>query len=220
MPPDHLRLLLLGPPGAGKGTQARRLSEDHDVPHVASGDLLREAVTKGTSLGLEAQAYMDRGDYVPDDLMIRFIAERLEEPDAEGFVLDGFPRTMAQARALTRRLEELGRPVDLVIALEVPHDRIVERLAGRRLCPECQRAYHMTYDPPRNDERCDVDGNRLVTRPDDEPDTVRHRLRVYAEATEGLRDHYEDLGLLVVVDGEGDPEEVSERIDKAVEAHS
>lgn len=220
MSADHLRLLLLGPPGAGKGTQARRLSEEHDVPHVASGDLLRDHVARGTPLGREAQAYMDRGDYVPDDLMIRFIAERLEEPDAEGFVLDGFPRTMPQAHALDGRLGELGRPVDVVIALDVPHERIVERLSGRRLCPECQRAYHMTYEPPKTDERCDVDGNRLVTRPDDEPDTVRHRLRVYAEATEGLRDHYEELGLLVVVDGEGEPEEVSERIDKAVEAHT
>lgn len=219
MPSEQpLRLLLLGPPGAGKGTQARRLSERHGIPHVASGDLLREHVQKETELGKEAKGYMDRGDYVPDDVMIRLICERVGRPDAEGFILDGFPRTMPQANALSERLEELGRPVDLVVALDVPSELIVERLSGRRLCPTCQRAYHMTYEPPADDEVCDEDGTELVTRPDDEADTVRHRLRVYAEATEGLRAHYDEVGLLVVLDGTGDPEDVSERIDKAIEA--
>lgn len=217
MPPEQpLRLLLLGPPGAGKGTQARRLSEEHHVPHVASGDLLREHVRQGTELGEEAKGYMDRGDYVPDELMIEFIVRRLDQPDAEGFVLDGFPRTMPQATALSERLEQLGRPVDLVIALDVPEELIVERLSGRRLCTECQRAYHMAYDPPQDDELCDDCGVALMTRPDDEADTVRHRLRVYAESTAGVRDFYERAGLLTVLDGTGEPEEVAERIDAAL----
>lgn len=214
-----MRLLFLGPPGAGKGTQARRVADRLGVPHIASGDLLREHVATGTPLGVEAKRYMDRGDYVPDDLIIELVSQRLDEPDAaSGFVLDGFPRTQAQARSLDGYLADHATPLDGVIRLVVPSDVIVERLSGRRLCPTCQRAYHIAYDPPDDDELCDDDGTRLITRPDDEADVVRRRLCVYEEATEGLLAYYEDAGLLVRVDGVGEVEEVAKRVDEALGA--
>ena len=216
-----LRLLFIGPPGAGKGTQARRVAEGLGVPHIASGDLLREAIRAGTPLGLKAKEYMDRGELVPDDLMIGFISDRIEQRDARaGFVLDGFPRTLQQARALDAALAEGGIALDGVLHLEVPDELIVERLAGRRTCPTCQRAYHMLYDAPKTDERCDDDGAALTARPDDAPDTIRRRLEVYNEATSGLLSYYEDGERLVTVDGVGYVEDVAERIDKAIEALS
>lgn len=212
-----MRLLIVGPPGAGKGTQARRLADCGGVPHVATGDLLREQVAARTPLGQKAKEYMDRGDYVPDEVMIDMIRERLGADDArEGFVLDGFPRTDDQAGALDELLTDRGQSLDAVLVLEVPQDEIVRRLSGRRLCPECQRAYHMDDDPPADDERCDDCGSPLVQRSDDEPQTVRHRLEVYARLTEWLLGHYERKGLARRIDGVGTVEEVAQRIDEAL----
>lgn len=213
-----MRLLLIGPPGAGKGTQARRIAEGFEAPHIASGDLLRAAIADGTSLGLTAKTFMDRGDLVPDDVVILIMAHRLSADDATAFVLDGFPRTREQAIALDAVLEELGRPLERVVHLEVPDDEIVERLTARRYCPECGRPYHMLHDPPRDDETCDDDATKLVRRPDDDPTTVRHRLAVqYHEPVGGLLAHYAKTpGLVVAVDGIGTVDEVTERIEKMV----
>lgn len=213
MPP--MRLLMAGSPGSGKGTHGRRLGADLGVPHIATGELLRNQVAAGTPIGKDAQAYMDRGDYVPDSVMIEMIKLRLSEPDAEkGFVLDGFPRTQVQARELDRILGEIGAKIDAVLVIEVPTEEIVTRLNGRRSCPSCQRAYHMLYDPPSDDERCDDDGTKLETRADDEPDTVRYRLKVYADRTAGVVEHYEGQGLVRRVSGESaSVDEVAERID-------
>ncbi len=213
-----MRLLMAGAPGSGKGTHGRRLGADLGVPHIATGELLRDQVAAGTPVGREAQVFMDRGDYVPDSVMIEMIRQRLSEPDAEkGFILDGFPRTQVQAAELDRILKELGANIDAVLVLEVPVEEIVQRLNGRRSCPQCQRAYHMLYDPPRDDESCDDDGTKLEVRADDEPDTVRHRLKVYADRTAGVVEHYEDQGLVRRVSGESaSVDDVAERIDVAL----
>jgi adenylate kinase len=212
-----VRLLIIGPPGAGKGTQARRLADLLTIPHIATGDLLREQVAAGTDLGRQAKGFMDRGDYVPDEVMIGMIRERLDAADAAGgFLLDGFPRTDVQAKTLDALLEETGRDLDTVLLLEAPTEEIVRRLSGRRTCPECQRAYHMDDDPPRTDEVCDDDGAKLVQRSDDDPETVRHRLSVYEERTAGLVGFYAERGLVRKVDGTGTVDEVSERIDEGI----
>lgn len=208
---------MAGSPGAGKGTHGRRLAADLGVPHIATGDLLREQVAAATKIGRAAQEYMDRGDYVPDNVMMEIIRDRLSAADAQnGFILDGYPRTDAQATELDKLLAEMGHQVDAVILLEVPTEEIVRRLSGRRLCPECQRGYHMEDDPPKDDERCDDDGTPLIIRSDDEPDTVRHRLRVYAERTADLIDHYDTDSVVRRVDGTAGVEEVSKRIDRAL----
>jgi adenylate kinase len=178
---------------------------------------LRDQVAIGSPIGRKAQGYMDRGDYVPDDVMIQMIRDRLAQPDAgKGFVLDGFPRTQTQATALDKLLAELGHQLDAVLVLEVPIEEMVRRLAGRRTCPKCQRAYHMDDDPPSDDERCDDDGTSLERRTDDEPDTVRHRLKVYADRTHGVIEHYDVDGVVRRVNGEASVDEVSERIDEAL----
>lgn len=212
-----MRLLLVGPPGAGKGTQSRKLAERLGVPHIASGELLREAIARGTEIGLKAAAYMDRGDLVPDDLMIWFISTKLDALDAQGFVLDGFPRTVNQAEALDKALAEQGLPLDLVIHLFTQDEELIRRMTGRRTCPTCHRTYHMIYDPPATDERCDDDQTPLVTRADDSYETVKHRLEVYRRDTEDLIRYYTESGLLVTLDGLGEPAEVSSRIDEALE---
>lgn len=212
-----MRVLMAGSPGAGKGTHGRRLGADLGVPHIATGDLLRAQVAQKTPLGVKAQAFMDRGDYVPDDLMVEMIALRLAEPDAEkGFVLDGYPRTAGQADALDKMLADLGQSIDAVIVLEVPVDEIVRRLSARRTCPTCQRAYHMDDDPPKQDERCDDDDTPLARRPDDEPETIRHRLKVYDQRTVGVIDHYEVDSVVKRVDGRASVSEVAKRIDQAL----
>ncbi len=211
-----MRLLMAGSPGAGKGTHGRRLSADLGVPHIATGDLLREHVAKETPIGLKVKDLVDRGDYVPDSLMIEIISDRLAQPDAaNGFVLDGFPRTDAQATMLDKLLADNGQFVDAVVLLEVPLEEIVRRLSGRRMCPKCGRNYHMDDDPPRDDEKCDEDATKLIARSDDEPDTVRHRLKIYAERTADLLDHYDD-GIIRRIEGMADVDEVSKRIDEAL----
>ncbi|MEX2539143.1 MAG: adenylate kinase [Actinomycetota bacterium] len=208
---------MAGSPGTGKGTHGRRLAADLGVPHIATGDLLRDQVAAGTQIGREAKAYMDRGDYVPDGVMVGMIRERLASPDAEkGFILDGFPRTQVQAKELDQLLADLGQALDAVLILEVPIDEIVERLSARRTCPKCQRAYHMRDDPPADDERCDDDGTPLSRRTDDEPETVRHRLKVYADRTAGVIEHYDTDSIVRRVEGNASVEEVTMRIDEAL----
>jgi len=214
-----VRLVLLGPPGAGKGTQARMLEKRLGVPQVASGDLLRAAVRNRTALGQEAKRYMDKGALVPDELVFKLIGERLGQPDAAGgVILDGFPRTVAQAETLAAMLQgKGGQRLDKVVAIMVPDDEIVKRISGRRTCKNCGAMYHLIYDPPRNQNLCNDCNGELYQRDDDAEDTVRMRLEVYAASTRPLLDHYARLGLLARVDGIGSPEEIQRRILSALD---
>jgi adenylate kinase len=206
-------LVLVGPPGAGKGTQARMLAAKWGVPQIASGDLLRAAVRDGSELGKEAQLFMDRGQLVPDDLVLRLIAERLGQSDArKGFILDGFPRNVAQAQALGRMLTQLGTSIDKVIAVIVPDEEIVKRISGRRTCRDCDAMYHVAFEPPKKPDVCDKCGGELYQRDDDAEATVRERLKVFAGATRPLLDYYGRLGSLAQVDGVGSTDEVEKRI--------
>ena len=215
-----MRLVLLGPPGAGKGTQARMLEKRLNTPQVASGDLLRSAVRSRTPLGLQAKRYMDKGALVPDDLVLKLIDERLNKPDAAaGFILDGFPRTVEQAETLAGMLKEHGdRHLDKVVAIMVPDDEIVKRISGRRTCKNCGAMYHLIYDPPRNQNLCNNCNGELYQRDDDAEDTVRMRLDVYAAATRPLLEYYGRTGLLTQINGIGRPEEIQQRIIDAMGA--
>jgi adenylate kinase len=209
----ELNLVLVGPPGAGKGTQARRLVEDFGLPYVATGDMLREAVREGTELGLEAKKYMNNGDLVPDHLIIAMIIERLAEPETQhGFILDGFPRTHGQAEALDQELEQLGRSLTAAILIDVDEDEVMRRLSGRRVCVKNQHNFHVDYDPPKHPDRCDLDGSRLTIRDDDRPEVVKHRLEEYRGKTEPLIGYYEDQGKLRRIDGSRSAEEVGSQI--------
>lgn len=199
-----MRVAFLGPPGAGKGTQARELAREWGVPHVATGDMLRDAAAAGTPLGREAKGYMDKGALVPDDVIIRMIAERLRRPDAgRGFLLDGFPRTIAQAEGLEHLLKDLGQPLERVVYFDVSEPELLRRLTGRRVCRACQTAFHLVSAPTTKAGVCDRCGGQLYQREDDTEATVRHRLGVYARQTAPLLDWYRGRGLLVSVPGEG-----------------
>lgn len=204
-----MRVILLGPPGAGKGTQAVRISETFGIPHISTGDILRANVREGTPLGQEAKRFMDAGDLVPDDVIIGMVGDRLGEPDAaEGFLFDGFPRTVPQAQALEELLISRETPLDTVLRLAVPKDEVVERLTGRRTCSQCGRIFHLRFDPPTEAGRCDACGGELVQRDDDTEDVVLNRLEVYASQTEPLEHFYWERGLLRDVDAIGPPDEV------------
>ncbi len=212
-----MRLVLLGPPGAGKGTQAKLLEEELKIPQIASGDLLRLAVRNKTPLGLEAKRYMDQGTLVPDDLVVRLIEERLSQPDAvKGFILDGFPRTLAQAEALREMLERNHTSIDLVLALVVPDQEIIKRISGRRTCKNCGAMYHTIFDPPRNVGLCNKCNNELYQRDDDAEDTVKMRLEVYDTQTRPLLSYYQDRGLLSRIGGIGSLDDVHRRIKAAM----
>jgi adenylate kinase len=205
-----MMLVLLGPPGAGKGTQAGILAERLKAPHLASGDLLRAAVTAGSDLGREVEGYMNRGELVPDDTMVRVFLDRLDRPDAvDGALLDGFPRTRVQAEVLDSALGERGSRVDLALDIEVPTEELVRRLSGRWICSASGHPYHETTNPPRVPGRCDIDGSQLVQRDDDKPETVRGRLEHQLGALSDVIDHYRAAGVLRVVDGTRSIEEVT-----------
>jgi adenylate kinase len=208
-----MNLILLGPPGSGKGTQGERLQEDFRLPYYATGDILRAAVRDETDLGQTAKEYMDRGDLVPDEVIIGVIAERIEGPEAaDGFILDGFPRTAGQAEALSEEMEDLNRAITAALLIDVSDEEVVRRLGGRRTCVKNGHVFHVEFDPPKNEDVCDVCGARLVVRDDDKPDVIRHRLETYHEKTAPLIDYYEERGLLKRVDGALQPDEVGNRI--------
>ena len=210
-----MRIVLLGAPGSGKGTQAQRLQSKYGVPQVSSGDLLRDAVARGTELGKQAKSVMDAGQLVSDDIVLGLIRERLSRPDAaNGFILDGFPRTIEQAGSLQALLEELGQPLEAVLLMDVRNETLMQRLAGRRVCPKCGSVYNV-HSLPEGVNTCAKDGTELYQRPDDKEEVIGKRLSVYDQQTRPLIDHYRKLGLLRVVAGEGELDEVSERMEAA-----
>ena len=207
-----MRLVLLGPPGAGKGTQGVLLAERYGIPQISTGEILRDHVQRGTKLGIRARSYMDRGEYVPDDVVVSMVMDRLADPDADkGFILDGFPRTIAQAEALERALEDADEPLTAVLKFSVGGELAVRRLVGRYTCPNCGRTYHVEFKPPANDEICDVCGATLERRADDDELTARRRLAVYREQASPLERFYAERDLLHQVDSEATPGDVIER---------
>jgi adenylate kinase len=213
----ELNLILVGPPGAGKGTQAERITEDFNLPYFATGNILRAAVADGTELGQQAQKFMDAGELVPDELIIAVIAARLQGSDAlDGFLLDGFPRTIPQAEALGEQLHSLGRDLTAVLLIDVTDEEVIRRLSGRRVSAKTGRVYHVEFDPPKNEGVCDIDGSRLIQRDDDKPETIRNRLAVYHDQTEPLIQYYADRDLLRKFDGSRTPTEVHDHIRAAI----
>jgi len=213
----ELNLVLLGPPGSGKGTQGERLQEDLRLPYYATGDILRAAVRDETELGRTAKEYMDRGDLVPDEVIVGVIAERIDSPEAaDGFILDGFPRTEPQAEALAARLTELDRALTGVLLIDVDDEEVVRRLGGRRTCEENGHVFHVDFNPPRSEGVCDLDGSPLVVRDDDEPEVIRHRLEQYHAKTEPLVGYYDGQSLLRLIDGSPTPEAVGAEVERTL----
>jgi adenylate kinase len=210
-------ILFLGAPGAGKGTQASIIAKKLGIPHISTGDIFREAVSKGTELGKKAKEYMDRGELVPDEIVIGIVKERIVADDCKnGFVLDGFPRTVAQAEALDQVLSEIDRKIDYVLNIVVSEDEVVKRLTGRRTCKNCGAVYHVIFNPPQKEGVCDVCGGELYQRDDDKEETVRNRLRVYFEKTAPLIDYYRNKGVLVDINGEQTVDEVTKEIERVI----
>jgi len=206
-------LVLLGPPGSGKGTQGERLQDELQLPYYATGDILRAAVREGTELGRAAKDYMDRGDLVPDEVIVGMIGERIDSVEAaDGFILDGFPRTAPQAEALAEKLTELGRELTSVLLIDVSDEEVVRRLGGRRTCVENGHVFHLEFNPPQQEGICDVDGSELVVRDDDKPEVIRHRLEQYHSKTAPLIEHYDSQSLLRQIDGAAPPDEVGDEI--------
>ncbi|MFF5996291.1 adenylate kinase [Lysinibacillus sp. KU-BSD001] len=209
-----MNIVLMGLPGAGKGTQAEKIVEKYAIPHISTGDMFRAAIKEGTELGLQAKSFMDQGQLVPDEVTIGIVRERLSQADCEkGFLLDGFPRTVPQAEALDHILEELGRPVEHTINIQVEKDELVARLSGRRICKSCGASYHLVFNPPKEEGKCDKDGGELYTRADDNPETVTNRLEVNMNQAQPLLDFYQAKGVLTNIDGQQDIEKVFADLD-------
>jgi adenylate kinase len=213
-----MRIIILGPPGAGKGTQARMIAEKYSIPQVSTGDILREEVKNDTELGKKAKFYMDEGELVPDDLIIDMVINWLQrEGGSGGYIMDGFPRTVAQAVSFDSALNDLGQKMDKVISVEVDHVELILRLGGRRTCLDCGTMFHVKFDPPRQEGLCDNCGHELIRRDDDSEETVTNRLDVYAKQTEPLIDYYKCSGVFYAVDGVGAIQEIFDRVEIALE---
>lgn len=213
-----MRIVLLGPPGSGKGTQASRIEKEFDIPHISTGDIFRDNITRNTPIGMEAKKYIEKGLLVPDDLTLKIVENRFLEDDCrKGFLLDGFPRTLVQAEALDAELERIEKKLDAVINLEVSDDIIIQRMTNRRVCSKCGENYNLCFYKPVSDEICDKCGGKLITREDDRLETVTNRLKVYKEQTYPLINYYKDKGNLVTVNGELPADEVFKDIMKALE---
>lgn len=214
-----VNLILMGLPGAGKGTQAEKIVEKYQIPHISTGDMFRLAIKEGTDLGKKAKTFMDQGELVPDEVTIGIVRERLSKPDCStGFLLDGFPRTVAQADALESLLQKMERSLDFVLHVDVPQDQLMDRLTGRRICPTCGATYHVTFNPPKQEGICDNDGATLIQRDDDRPETVSKRLEVNVQQAQPLLDFYHDKGYLVSIDGSQEISKVFKDIDQKLKS--
>lgn len=210
-----MKIVMLGAPGAGKGTQADKIAEKFGLPHISTGDIFRKNIKEGTELGKEAKAYMDAGKLVPDELTVRLLLDRVKNDDcAKGYILDGYPRTIPQAEALDKELKKLGEKIDYAINVDVPDENIINRMSGRRACLKCGATYHLKYVPPKKDGVCDECGSELVIRDDDKPETVKNRLAVYHEQTQPLIEYFEKQGVLHTVDGTTDAGDVFKAIEQ------
>ncbi|WP_320967853.1 adenylate kinase [Hungatella hathewayi] len=204
-----MKIIMLGAPGAGKGTQAKKIAEKYQIPHISTGDIFRSNIKEGTELGMKAKAYMDQGGLVPDELTIGMLMDRIQKDDCKnGYVLDGFPRTIPQAESLTNALNDRNQKIDYAVNVDVPDENIVNRMSGRRACLSCGATYHIVYKPSKVEGICDVCGDKLVLRDDDKPETVKKRLSVYHDQTQPLIDYYKEAGVLANVDGTQDMEKV------------
>lgn len=209
-----MNIIIMGLPGAGKGTQAAKIIKKHSIPHISTGDMFRLAIKNETDLGRQAKAFMDQGELVPDEVTVGIVKERLSQSDVKnGFLLDGFPRTVEQAEALNNIMTELDSKIDQTIYVEVPEEELMNRLTGRRICETCGATYHLVFNPPKTEGICDLDGGKLYQREDDNPETVQNRLEVNIKQTAPLLDFYKGLGVLATVDGSKDIEEVFEEVD-------
>ena len=204
-----MKIIMLGAPGAGKGTQAKKIAEKYQIPHISTGDIFRSNIKEGTELGMKAKAFMDQGSLVPDELTIGMLMDRIQKDDCKnGYVLDGFPRTIPQAESLTNALNESGQKIDYAVNVDVPDENIVNRMSGRRACLSCGATYHIVYKPSKVEGICDVCGDKLILRDDDKPETVKKRLSVYHDQTQPLIDYYKEAGVLANVDGTQDMDKV------------
>ncbi|MGO1922754.1 MAG: adenylate kinase [Jeotgalicoccus sp.] len=210
-----MNIIIMGLPGAGKGTQAAKIIKKYSIPHISTGDMFRLAIRNETDLGRQAKAFMDQGELVPDEVTVGIVKERLSQNDVkDGFLLDGFPRTVEQAEALKNIMTELGSQIDQTVYVEVPEEELMNRLTGRRICETCGATYHLVFNPPKTEGICDLDGGKLYQREDDNPETVQNRLEVNIKQTAPLLDFYKGLGVLATVDGSKDIEEVFEEVDE------
>ncbi|MCE5097904.1 adenylate kinase [Staphylococcus devriesei] len=208
-----MNIILMGLPGAGKGTQASEIVKKFPIPHISTGDMFRKAIKDETDLGKEAKSYMDRGELVPDEVTVGIVKERISEDDAKkGFLLDGFPRTIDQAEALNEIMSELERNIDAVINIEVPEEELMNRLTGRRICEKCGTTYHLVFNPPKVDGICDIDGGKLYQREDDNPETVSNRLSVNVKQSKPILEYYDNKGVLNNIDGAKDIDEVTKDV--------
>lgn len=214
-----MKIIMLGAPGAGKGTQAKKIAEKYEIPHISTGDIFRSNIKGGTELGMKAKAFMDQGALVPDELTIGMLMDRIQAADCKnGYVLDGFPRTIPQAESLTAALDAMGQKIDYAVNVDVPDENIINRMSGRRACLNCGATYHIVYNPSKVEGICDVCGDKLVLRDDDKPETVKKRLDVYHEQTQPLIEYYEKAGVLANVDGTQDMNKVFSDITALLEA--